>query len=111
MLRVTVEKIEIDRCPRCGGVWLDALEKDRLQVAHAAAKAETPGKPQPVPRPKDLHCPKDKSLMIRMVDLRQPHVHFESCKICGGMFFDAGELKDLNKLTIMERIRSALGMR
>ena len=40
-------------------------------------------------------CPRCSSLMIRMVDLEQPHTGFEHCTLCGGSFFDAGEFKDL----------------
>ncbi len=108
MTRTTIEGMEVDRCEKCAGIWLDALEKDRLLAAHAAGKVDLPGPHQQVQRDKEMHCPRDHSLLIRMVDFKQPHIHFESCKICGGMFFDAGELKDLSKFTIVERIRWAL---
>ncbi len=47
--------------------------------------------------------------MIRMSDPGQKHVHYESCTICGGVFFDAGELTELSKVSLAQRLRSLLG--
>jgi hypothetical protein len=43
--------------------------------------------------------------MIRMVDLRQHHIWFEHCTVCGGCFFDAGEFRDLAHETIWDFFR------
>jgi Zn-finger nucleic acid-binding protein len=104
MASVSVEGTDIDRCPKCGGIWLDALERDRLLAASSLAKAENPSKLQPAPHTRTMNCPRDHSMLIHMVDLHQPKVHYESCKLCGGMFFEAGELKDLSRYTLVERI-------
>jgi Zn-finger nucleic acid-binding protein len=40
--------------------------------------------------------------MIRMVDHQQPHIHFESCTLCHGVFFDAGEFRDYKEVTVAE---------
>ena len=43
--------------------------------------------------------------MIRMVDLDQPHIWYESCKVCKGVYFDAGEFKDFSKRTFADFFR------
>ena len=51
-------------------------------------------------------CPKCDSRMIRMIDAKQSHIWFEHCGSCFGHFFDAGELKDLKKNTVVDFIKS-----
>lgn len=104
--------VQLDRCVGCGGLWLDALEKERLlehknAARHAeAGPAAAPGSVSDVTR---ILCPRDRSTMIHVVDPEQPHVGFESCTVCGGVFLDAGELTDLSEVTLRERIRAMLG--
>jgi hypothetical protein len=44
--------------------------------------------------------------MLRMVDPAQPHVWYEACKVCNGVFLDAGEFRDLRELTLLDRLRA-----
>lgn len=111
MARLTVGVVDIDRCPGCGGLWLDALEKDRLlehpRVAREADKG-TRACAVEMGQKTRLTCPRDHSSMIHMVDPQQPHVGFESCTVCGGVFLDAGELTDLSEVTVLEWLRMFL---
>ena len=112
MMRKAVGDVEVDHCASCGGVWLDVMEKERLLESGAAAKADLRSPAGVSRKPhedKVLTCPRDKSRLIRMTDLKQHHIHFESCTVCGGLFFDAGELKDLSELTLRERVKSFFG--
>jgi len=112
MDREGVEGVAIDRCPGCGGLWLDALEREKLVVTASAVRATDSGASgQHDERDAQQHvkCPRDHSDMIHVVDPEQPHVGFESCTVCGGIYLDAGELRDLAQLTLFERIRSYLG--
>ena len=43
--------------------------------------------------------------MLRMVDPRQPHIWFESCPVCHGRFYDAGEYRDFAEFTLGDLIR------
>lgn len=43
--------------------------------------------------------------MVRMVDIDQHHIWFESCKICRGTFLDAGEFRDMKHHTLADYIR------
>jgi len=43
--------------------------------------------------------------MIRMVDHQQPHMLFESCPVCYGVFYDAGEFRDYKSHTVVDLFR------
>jgi Zn-finger nucleic acid-binding protein len=52
-----------------------------------------------------INCPKDGTLLTRMVDLKQPHIWYEACPHCYGVFFDADEFTDYSQRTLLESIR------
>ncbi|MBC7773320.1 MAG: zf-TFIIB domain-containing protein [Pyrinomonadaceae bacterium] len=106
---VTAEEIAVDRCTACAGLWLDALELDKLMDSRRTAKQVDVGPEadrQKLPQEKRYRCPRDRSDLIVLTDLGQRHIKYESCTVCGGIFLDAGELKDLDELTLREWLRS-----
>ena len=44
--------------------------------------------------------------VVRMVDAQQPHIHYESCSVCYGVFFDAGEFRDYKEDNAMDFFRA-----
>jgi Zn-finger nucleic acid-binding protein len=106
MVPVEFQGIEVDRCSACGGLWFDLLEHEDLKQLDGsetidigdAVKARLHDAQAHVP------CPRDQTNMIPMVDRSQPHIWFESCPVCHGAFFDAGEFKDFTNLTLFERM-------
>jgi Zn-finger nucleic acid-binding protein len=42
--------------------------------------------------------------MIRMVDRHQPHIWYESCPVCFGVYMDAGEFRDQKRPRIVNVI-------
>ena len=42
--------------------------------------------------------------MIQMTVHRQPHIRYEGCTVCHGVFFDAGEFSDMKRFTLAERL-------
>ena len=105
MQPLAVDDINVDRCSSCGGVWLDVLERERLVAAGKVGTVDTDDALRAAPSNAVMNCPRDHARLIHMVDLKQPQIHFESCKLCGGMLFDAGELKDLSRFTLLERLK------
>ena len=112
MQRVYIAAAIIDRCEVCGGLWFDALERERL-LQHPEAVQKLDCGPLAPARVMNkvtrIHCPRDGSAMIHQVDAQQRHVGFESCTICGGVYLDAGELRDLSEVTLLERLKTLLG--
>ena len=115
MGKVTVQSVVIDRCTSCRGLWFDALEHERLseiegsedvdapQGSPATGAAAAPGAPTPSGiGDAKMQCPVCHTRMIRMADRRQPHIKYESCTVCHGVFFDAGEFRDFKEKTVVE---------
>lgn len=114
MSRITLGSVAIDRCPTCGGVWLDQGELEgikRAMLDHGETLDELDdlGTSEPEARPQPLACPRDHSHLSIHRDPKQTHIEFDSCTKCGGLFFDAGELSDLTEFTLGERLKSLLG--
>lgn len=91
--------IEVDRCNGCGGLWFDMLEHEQVKAMEGAEALDT-GSPTLGERYDKVglvRCPIDDQVMVRMVDKAQPDLWFESCPLCYGVFFDAGEFKNFRE--------------
>jgi Zn-finger nucleic acid-binding protein len=93
METVVFQDIKVDRCTSCKGLWFDALEKEHLDGMRGSETIDvgTAGKSV---SPAPMNCPVCHTRMIDMVDMDDPALHFNSCKICFGLFFDAGEYRE-----------------
>jgi Zn-finger nucleic acid-binding protein len=110
-----MEKIEfggalVSRCTHCRGLFFDEFEKEALRKVRDVESLDTgdakTGKQfNTIDR---INCPRCSGRMMRMVDLQQPHIWFEQCKVCGGSFFDAGEFRDLSHHTILDFFKDML---
>ena len=84
-------EIEIDRCPKCKGIWFDILEHEDLRKIKGSAdkidiKADDP---MAVGEGKIIDCPRCHTRMSPTRDSAQPHIVYEKCSACSGVFFDA----------------------
>jgi Zn-finger nucleic acid-binding protein len=112
MEKVVFQNIAVDRCTACRGLWFDALEQEHLAAIKGSESIDV-GSPRPAgteaPVPKIVvKCPVCHTPMIRMVDHHHPHLHFESCTVCYGVFFDAGEFRDYKEHSILETFKGWL---
>lgn len=108
MQKVTFEGVEVDRCTGCQGLWFDLQEHQQLKRTSGAAEVIDTGYPdrgQQMNEVRRINCPRDGVLLTRMVDAQQPHLWYEACPHCYGVFFDAGEFKDFSQKTLLESIR------
>lgn len=95
----TVAGIEVDRCTGCGGLWFDMLEQEDLKSEPEAVSLDS-GDPAIADRYDHvglIRCPVDSQPMVRMVDKAQPTIWIESCPVCYGTFFDAGEFREFSE--------------
>ena len=96
----------IDRCSACKGLWFDLLEHEELKRHAKALDVGDAAVGASHNRNDRIACPVcPNSPMIRMVDAAQPHIWFESCTVCYGRFYDAGEFRDFAEVTFGEFIR------
>ena len=107
MSRVTFEGIEVDRCEGCQGIWFDMLELDKLRAVNGAESLDI-GDPvvgRKLNEKDAIDCPVCHTRMIRMVDADQPHIWYERCASCHGVFLDAGEFKDIKTRELFDIVR------
>ena len=104
---VSHEGIEVDRCTACGGLWFDMAEAEHLRGMKGSETIDTgdAAEGRQFDAMRRIKCPKCGEPMLQMVDPRQPHIRFESCPLCYGMFFDAGEFRDLKQETVLDFFR------
>lgn len=107
MAEVVVDGVTIDRCGRCGGVWLDAGEAEELaQKSKPTKKDELRQKkyellrqwktgPQ-TSKPGDRECPRCHARLSRANYKDVPGLHVDLCatKSCG-LYLDKGELEKI----------------
>lgn len=125
--------LEVDHCGRCGGVWFNAGEVERLRRQPAAALWARIGRQRPEPvtpchdchaplsrqagkcascgRKNLIHCPVCDRLMQRY---EVAGIHLDACRGCKGAWFDHAELNDIWKkhgarLAVPSRGRSRAG--
>ena len=107
MQEVSYEGIYVDRCVGCKGLWFNMLEHEHL-AAMEGSEAIDIGSAALGKRYNDvdeIDCPNCSTPMIRMVDAQQPHIWYEGCHTCFGVFFDAGEFRDYREKTVMDFFR------
>ena len=108
MKKIEFEGVEVDRCFNCYGLWFDFQEQKQLKDKKGAIELDSGdvATGQRTNLIRQVYCPRDGALMTPMVDLKQPHISYEACPHCYGVFFDAGEFKDYSQKTLLESIRA-----
>lgn len=112
MEKVSFNGIEVERCTGCKGIWFDDLEQEDLLKLKGSETLDT-GSTKLGDRTNeidDITCPScgGAAKMLRMVHPQQPHIWFECCKKCGGIFLDAGEFRDLKKHDLFDFFKALL---
>jgi Zn-finger nucleic acid-binding protein len=107
MVEVSFHGITVERCTSCQGLWFDEFKKEELEKLHGAEALDIGAAAvgRVFNKVDMIDCPHCGTRMIRMVDLKQPHIWFEHCKLCGGSFFDAGEFRDLKSHSLADFFR------
>ena len=95
--RATFQGLEVDLCPKCGGLWLDRGEITRAAKLPEAELARLRGLltgasgPPPVPTENKAPCPACPGSLSEVV---LGAVHVDYCGSCHGLFLDRGELEE-----------------
>jgi Zn-finger nucleic acid-binding protein len=103
------DKVEVDSCPTCQGLWLDAKELSRLDDNFFVDVEEIElTDVSPTEEDKELACPRcDGQPGLRKA---RPKDHgdvvLDTCKNCGGFWLDAGELKKIREVSTSVLIAS-----
>lgn len=101
-------KIIVQRCQGCGGILTDPKTLEFMRKEWMAEVMIDRGKTsvgRQMNKLDQVPCPSCSKPMGKIFDDEQPHVWLESCKDCDLLFLDAGELTDLSKLTLFDKVR------
>lgn len=94
--KATFEGLEIDLCPKCGGLWLDRGEITRAAKLPAEEQVRLrtllTGRsgPPPIPTENKAPCP---ACPGSLSEVMLGAVHVDYCNKCHGLFLDKGELE------------------
>ena len=98
--------VEYEQCAECGGLWFDLLEHEDLRRAPGSESLDS-GDPATGRRYDQvglIRCPVDGEPMVRMVEKGQPALWVESCPLCYGTFFDAGEFREFSEEGLLDMV-------
>ena len=112
---VSYDKIEVDRCTDCGGLWfqpeeLRALRDDIWMADYIIDSGDSDGDKsagKAANALKDYPCPECGADMLHESDEEQPHITYESCPNGHGTYLDSGEFTDLVKKTFWDKFKRA----
>lgn len=105
--QVVYANIEVDRCTNCKGIWFDSLEAQELKTVKGSESIDIGDSKtgSQFNNMGDINCPKCRTKMTKMVDLKQSHIWYEKCPVCYGIWFDAGEFKDFKEEGVRDIFR------
>ena len=105
MAEASMERMVVDRCTKCFGIWFDSGEAERLKDKWMSEFLDSGdvevGKAND--EITDINCPICGKLMEHVKDADQPHIGYEICRE-HGMYFDAGEFTDFKNHTLWEKM-------
>jgi uncharacterized protein len=98
LVPVRVDEVDVDQCDRCGGVWFDAHEMERV-IGRGHAEALTKrGVPRPGDDTRRGRCPRCRGEgYLVQVATHDAAFHVDTCAICGGKWLDGGEIAALDR--------------
>jgi Zn-finger nucleic acid-binding protein len=94
--RATFQGLEVDLCPRCGGLWLDRGEITRAaklpepELSRLRTLLTGASGPPPLPTENKAPCP---ACPGSLSEVLLGTVHVDYCGKCHGLFLDRGELQ------------------
>ncbi len=89
-----LDKVEIDYCPSCKGIWLDSGELELLMESKDVETKFKHFKTAGNIKEKKYHCPICNKKMDK-VEFENSKIILDKCKNDHGLWFDKGELNSL----------------
>lgn len=103
---VEFQDIKVNKCSGCEGLWFNNLEHEVLKNIKGSETLDTGDAKDGAGYDKidDYKCPNCSGTMVKLVDKEQPHIWYEVCHSCYGVYFDAGEFRDYKRFSLSDYI-------
>jgi Zn-finger nucleic acid-binding protein len=100
LVTVRVDDVDVDQCDRCGGIWFDAHELERVLGRGHLEPLKQKGTPHPGDDARRGHCPRcgGDGYLVQIVS-PNAKIHVDTCAICGGKWLDGGEIDVLTRIS------------
>lgn len=98
---------QVERCTSCAGLWFELREHERVSRIKPDVIALDQGDPEIGKKhnqTRDINCPVCQVKLLKLAIPGQSHIQYESCPICYGAYFDAGEFTDYAHLSLAEQV-------
>lgn len=92
MIILELEKVEIDYCIECKGIWLDACELELIYRNSGLSSLEEVFKEIPHSKELNIKCPVCRKKMEK-VEFNKTGIILDKCRNDHGYWFDKGELE------------------
>ena len=93
----TAEGVVVDFCTSCKGVWFDKNELSKyLELSKDIPQLD---EMKEAAKDTDMICPKCNGYLEELPFSSQSKLMIDRCQECGGIFFDAGELMEAEKVS------------
>lgn len=102
--------VQVDRCTGCQGIWFDLAELEQLRKLEGSQMVDSgdPAVGRTYNSVHNIDCPRCTVAMLAMREARQNHIQYEKCPSCHGVFFDAGEFRDIKEETVLDYLKFLL---
>lgn len=102
------DRISYDMCEKCGSLWLDAGELDKMAFQVEGSIEYCEEEKEKVPEKSPLKCPRcDDSTLEKVKFLESDDIFLHMCRNCGGFWLDGGELRLIDN--VLKRIMPVQG--
>jgi len=92
------DQISYDMCEKCGSLWLDAGELDKMAFKVDGSIEYCEQEKEREPESKVMKCPRcDDSVLDKVKFLECDDIFLHYCRNCGGFWLDGGELNLIDK--------------
>ncbi len=87
------DRISYDMCEKCGSLWLDAGELDKMAFRVEGSIEYCEKEKDPEPEKQAKKCPRcDNSDLEKVRFLESDDIFLHTCRNCGGFWLDGGDL-------------------
>jgi len=108
MFVLEFERIEVDYCSQCRGIWLDSGELELIAEATGGTPRDLASSLEQPPGPKvrrrgRRRCPVCRRRLVQVSTAGENPIVLDRCPAGDGLWFDRGELKELIERTGPEK--------